>query len=89
MTDRRTFKWHELTGPWVAALAQETDVAILSVGCVEMHGPHLPTGTDAFQAEGIAKLIAPLEPAIIMPTLFLNVNDEMPCYLGTIAYRLN
>ncbi len=51
-------KWHELTGPDVAALARETQVALLPVGCVEMHGPHLPTGTDAIQAEGIAELIA-------------------------------
>jgi creatinine amidohydrolase len=69
----------------VAALAQETDVALLPIGCVEMHGPHLPTGTDGFQAEGIAELIAQREPAIIMPTLFYNINDEMTCYPGTIA----
>jgi len=85
MASRRTHKWQELSGPEVAALAQETDVAILPIGCVEMHGSHLPTGTDSFQAEGIAELIAEREPAIIMPTLFYNINDEMTCYPGAIA----
>lgn len=85
MKDFSTHKWQELSGPEVAALAQETDVAILPVGCIEMHGPHLPTGTDGFQAEGMAEMIAERERAIVMPTLFLNINDEMKAYPGTIA----
>jgi creatinine amidohydrolase len=85
MREWTTFKWQELSGPEVAALAQETQVAILPIGCIEMHGPHLPTGTDGFQAEGIAEMIAKREPAIILPTLFYNINDEMTCYPGTIS----
>lgn len=85
MAEGRTYKWHELTGPEVASLAERTNVAILPIGCVEMHGPHLPTGTDAFQAEGMAELIVEREPAIIMPTLYTNINDEMTRYPGTIA----
>lgn len=85
MPKRPTCKWHELSGPEVAELAAETDVAILSIGCVEMHGPHLPTGTDAIQAEGMAQMIAEREAAIILPTLYLNINDEMVGYPGTIA----
>jgi creatinine amidohydrolase len=85
MTQRKTYKWHELPGPEVAALARETSVALLPIGCVEMHGPHMPTGTDAIQAEGMAEMIAAREPVIIMPTLYLNINDEMVCYPGTIA----
>ena len=52
----RSFKWAEMTGPEVAALAKETSVAVIPVGCVEMHGPHLPTGTDAISAERMAGL---------------------------------
>jgi len=85
MTKRQTYKWHEMPGPEVAELAKETDVALLPVGCVEMHGPHLPTGTDAIRAEGIAEMVAEREPAIILPTLYLNLNDQMKCYPGTIA----
>ncbi len=50
-----------------------------------MHGPHLPTGTDAVRAEGTAEMIAELEPVIILPTLYLNLNDQMKAYPGTIA----
>ena len=85
MAKRKTYKWHEMSGPEVASLAEQTQVAILPIGCVEMHGPHLPTGTDAIQAEGMAELIAEQEPAIILPTMYLNINDEMVRYPGTIA----
>ena len=33
----------------------------------------------------MAELVARREPAIIMPTLYFNINDEMACYPGTIA----
>lgn len=86
MASSRTYKWVELPGPEVAALAQETDVALLPIGCVEMHGPHMPTGADGVEAEGIAELIVQREPAIILPTLYFNINDEMKCYPGTLAF---
>jgi creatinine amidohydrolase len=81
----KSYKWHELSGPEVAQLSGETDVAILPIGCVEMHGPHLPTGTDAWTAEGMAVMIAERESAVVLPTLFYNINDEMMCYPGTIS----
>ena len=74
-----------MSGPQVAALARETEVALLPIGCVEMHGPHMPTGADGYEAEGMAELIAEREPAIILPPLFYNINDEMTCYPGTIS----
>ena len=29
------------------------DIALLPIGCMEMHGPQLPLGTDTFKAEAI------------------------------------
>ena len=77
--------WHEMTGLEVAQLARQTDVAILPVGCVEMHGPHLPTGTDGFTAQKLADLIAEREPCIVLPPLFYNINHQMRKYPGTIG----
>jgi creatinine amidohydrolase len=77
--------WCEMTGPEVARFAQQTDVAILPVGCVEMHGPHLPTGTDGFTAQKLANMIARREPCIVLPPLFYNTNHSMRKYPGTIG----
>jgi creatinine amidohydrolase len=85
MVEQRTYRWAELSGPEVEALAKETEVALLPIGCVEMHGPHMPTGADGYEAEGMADLVAAREPAIILPPLFYNINDEMTCYPGTIS----
>jgi len=81
-----TLHWHELSGPEVQDLSKKTEVAILPIGCVEMHGPHLPTGSDAIIAQRIAELIAERELAIILPTLYYNINDCMACYPGTLAF---
>jgi creatinine amidohydrolase len=48
-------------------------MAILPIGATEQHGPHLPTGTDAFTVEAIAReaaFAASAEiPTIVTPTL--------------------
>jgi len=78
-------QWSELSGPEVKKFAQTTDVAILPLGCIEMHGPHLPTGTDGIHAGAIANRAAQIEKAIVLPPLYYNINDEMKCYPGTIS----
>jgi creatinine amidohydrolase len=41
-------------GGELAAVAKAADFAVLPVGAVEWHGPHLPLGTDLILAEGFA-----------------------------------
>ncbi|MER5705513.1 creatininase family protein, partial [Micromonospora sp. NPDC002296] len=41
-------------GGELAAVAGAADFAVLPVGAVEWHGPHLPLGTDLILAEGFA-----------------------------------
>ncbi|WP_433384566.1 creatininase family protein [Micromonospora sp. KLBMP9576] len=43
-----------IPGGELAALAAAADFAVLPVGAVEWHGPHLPLGTDLILAEGFA-----------------------------------
>ena len=77
-------RWERMTGPEVAALVETTNVALPPVGCTEMHGPHLPTGTDGFHATAVCERAARIEPAIVLPPIFYNLNDQMQCYPGTI-----
>ena len=80
----REMHWERLSGPEVAAVAEETNVAILPVGCTEMHGPHLPTGTDAFHALELCNRAVAIEPAVVLAPIWYNLNDQMQCYPGTI-----
>ena len=64
--------------PWteVAALDRARAVAILPLGAIEAHGPHLPLGTDVIIAEAMAQtgagLLAArgLEPLILPPLAY-------------------
>jgi len=84
-----TVKWDELSGPAIAKIAQSTDVAILPFGSLEMHGPHLPTSTDALVAQAISVRAAEMEPAIVLPVLRYTPAWSMKCYPGTISMPTN
>ena len=81
----RGIVWAESSGPVVAEFARTCDTAVIPVGCVEMHGPHDPTGTDSINVERICRLAALQEPFIMLPTIYYNINDQMMEYPGTIA----
>lgn len=46
----------------------ETPIAILPIGAVEAHGPHLPIGTDNYLAERLSNKVAEKIDALVMPT---------------------
>ena len=54
--------WHHLTGPDFDGLDVERTVAVLPVGAIEQHGPHLPVWVDAKINEGIVSRAAELAP---------------------------
>ncbi len=81
----RGIVWAESSGPVVAEFARTCDTAVIPVGCVEMHGPQNPTGTDSINVERICRLAAEQEPFIILPTIYYNINDQMMSYPGTIS----
>ena len=48
----------ELTWPDAQQRFEDVDIALLPVGAIEQHGPHLPLDTDAFDADYLAKAVA-------------------------------
>lgn len=44
-------------------------IAILPIGAVEAHGPHLPLGTDNYLAERLSERVAEQTGAFVLPTL--------------------
>ena len=71
-----------MTGPQVAELAKTTDLAVLPIGSLETHGPHLPNGSDSFIAERVCELIADEVPCIVLPTLYYNICAQMKSFPG-------
>jgi creatinine amidohydrolase len=80
--------WRDL--PWTAfqGLDPETTVALLPVGAVEQHGPHLPVGVDAFINEGVVTAAMALMPdsVLVLPTTQVGKSNEHLAYPGTLSH---
>jgi creatinine amidohydrolase len=77
--------WLDLTWPEVAALPADT-VAVLPLGAVEQHGPHLPLSTDFVCASEIAAAAVDLAdvPVVLLPGLAYTKSDEHHAFPGSI-----
>jgi creatinine amidohydrolase len=82
-----SFRMEELTSPKFArAVEVAGGVCIIPLGIIEKHGPHLPVGTDLYEAREIAFAAASKEYAIVFPPYFVGQIFEARHQPGTIAY---
>ncbi len=81
--------WQDLTTVDFEGLDPERCVAVMPLGAIEQHGPHLPVSTDAVIAEEMAKRAleqVPAEvPALLMPTMAVGKSNEHLAYRGTLT----
>ena len=60
--------------------------AILPIGATEGHGPHLPTGTDIYIAEGIAYDIADrFDDMLVLPSISYGVSENHMMFPYTVS----
>ncbi len=82
-----SFKMEELTSPKFPIAAEKAGgVCVIPMGIIEKHGPHLPLGTDLFEAREIAFTAAQKEYAIVFPPYFTGQIFEAKHQPGAIAY---
>lgn len=82
------YLWATLTWPEAEERLKKTDVAILPVGALEQHGPHLPLDVDAFDAEYLAHKVAEAcsEPQpLVLPLLPYGVSYHHDDFPGTVS----
>jgi creatinine amidohydrolase len=81
--------WWDLSTREFASLEMAKIVAILPVGAVEQHGPHLPVRVDAAINEGIVRRAVELMPAdlpaLVMPMTPVGKSNEHSAYPGTLT----
>jgi creatinine amidohydrolase len=81
------FKMEELTSPQFAkAVELSGGVCIIPLGIIEKHGPHLPLGTDMFEAREAAFTAAKKEYAVVFPPYFVGQIFEARHQPGAVAY---
>lgn len=79
---------NEITREEARAVAAET-LLVLPTGATEQHGPHLPTGTDTFAVEWIARSAAVIAsdsiPVLVAPTLPFGSSHHHIPFGGTMS----
>ncbi len=82
--------WQDLTTAEFDSLDPERTVALLPVGAIEQHGPHLPVSTDATIAEELCRLAATLVPddvpLLVLPTQDVGKSTEHLQFRGTLTH---
>lgn len=66
----------------------KSKTAIIPVGAVEQHGPHLPITTDCLIAEIIASELANKLNAIVIPTVPVSCSHEHFPFGGTFSVKM-
>src|SRR5215472_9473715 len=81
-------RWVEMTTAEFSALPSDT-VAVLPVGAIEQHGPHLPVYVDACLNEGVVAramaLIPPELPVTFLPMQAVGKSNEHLAFPGTLS----
>ena len=80
-------RWEELTAPdFVRAVERSGGTAVVPLGIVEKHGPHLPLGTDLLDAREVALRAVRKEYSIVFPPYYFGQIFEARHQPGTLAY---
>jgi creatinine amidohydrolase len=70
--------------------AAPASLAVLPIGATEQHGPHLPTGTDVFAVEAVAREAAAQlpddVPAVVTPTLPFGSSHHHFVFGATLSF---
>jgi len=85
LTGECTMLFEHLTSPDVKEAAEKGLVAVLPIGSIEIHGPHMPTGTDSIAVYKVAKMAAEKEEAVVLPPLYYAYVPENRHFPGTIS----
>ncbi len=77
----------EMTWTDVGDYLQTSDMVIIPLGSTEQHGPHLPLGTDFYEAMGMAKLISEQTGVLVAPVIFSGYSSYHSGFPGTLSLK--
>ena len=84
--------WADYTARDFANLDRGNLIAVLPVGAIEQHGPHLPLSVDQAILDGMIAatipMISPDCPALFLPTLPVGKSNEHSAWPGTLTFTI-
>jgi creatinine amidohydrolase len=83
------YRYEEFTWPEIREAVAQHRVAVLPVGTVEQHGPHLPLVTDVLTASEMSRMAVERMrgEAVLMPPVYYSFNEHHLDFPGTIAIK--
>ncbi len=83
------YRYEEFTWPEIREAVAQQRVAVLPVGTIEQHGPHLPLVTDVLTAAEMSRLAVESIPseAVLLPAVPYSFNEHHMDFPGTIAIK--
>lgn len=85
MSGKSSYLWEENSSEQAKKWLKENKTAILPLGSVEDHGPHLPLGTDNFICEKVCELLARETGDFVLPTIKYAYVWSLGDRVGTIS----
>lgn len=77
----------KMTQPEAEAILKRSGLAILPMGSVEQHGPHLPCGTDYLASLVIGRQVADRVDALLVPFCPIGVTPFHMSFAGTLTLQ--
>jgi creatinine amidohydrolase len=77
----------ELTWTDIQEYLKTTDMVIIPLGSTEQHGPHLPLGTDYYEALGMSKMISAKTGVLVAPVLLSGYSIYHSGFPGSLSLK--
>jgi creatinine amidohydrolase len=81
--------WTDWTSEAFSRLERSRLIAVLPVGAIEQHGPHLPMSVDTATVNGLIAAtllrLPPESPVLVLPTQSIGKSNEHSRYPGTLT----
>lgn len=77
----------KMTQPEAEAILKRTGLAIIPMGSVEQHGPHLPCGTDYLASLVIGQKVAETVDGLLVPFCPVGVTPFHMSFVGTLTLQ--
>ena len=76
---------YDVTSTYLDLERSDVDSAVLPVGAIEQHGPHLPLSVDWFQGELVARQVAERLDAYLLPGIPFGCSQAHEGFRGTTS----
>jgi len=86
-TQAKVLILQEMTWTDVRDYLKKCDMVIIPLGATEQHGPHMPLGTDCYEAVGMSEIISAHTGVVVAPVLWAGYSLYHSGFPGTLSLK--